>query len=51
MTLRDRAGDRIRLNYSWDRVIDQYEQFFERMISRLIALASWRSALPEKWSV
>ena len=31
--LRERAGDRIRLNYSWDRVTDQYEQLFERMIS------------------
>ena len=32
--LRERAGDRIRLNYSWDRVTDQYEQLFERMTSR-----------------
>jgi glycosyltransferase involved in cell wall biosynthesis len=31
--LREKACDRVRLNYSWDRVTDQYEQLFERIVS------------------
>jgi glycosyltransferase involved in cell wall biosynthesis len=32
--LRERAANRIRLNYSWDRVTDQYEQLFQNLVSR-----------------
>ena len=32
--LREQAAERIRVNYSWDRVTDQYEQLFTDLISR-----------------
>lgn len=43
---RHRAQVRIRSNYDWDRVVDQYEQLFARMCGRAVNINGTASSTP-----